>query len=838
MDDYKDFYKNQITDIINHLKKEELETRKSKNGDLLKLQELSNIGHWDLDIPTKKITWSENIYKILNLDPKTFIPEMDSIFKLTHPDDREKVETILKNHPSTGAYNNRIILGDKTVLYIETTFQVVYDKTREPGRVIGTIQDVSKYKKLENDSLEHIRFLQKLDQIDRTIINNNNLDQMMNNVLDLILIIFNCERAWFVYSCDPYAPNWRVIMERTQPEYPGALDSGEIFPMTKGVVDSFNKLLSSENPGAKNLLPGETDWDPEDRFSIRSSMTMAIYPKSTKPWVFGIHQCSGTRNWTNQEKELFKEIGHRVTDAISTLIYSRDLQESREQYKRIFDNVAVSIVTVNETGEITDINPYHISNIGKGLTQKKDYIGYDISRYPSIVSAGLGELYKSVLQGETIDKKAVYFPQTSGDMAGYFNIRGVPLIKNNTVTGAVFVHENITEIKKAEEEKKILRELLQQNQKMQAIGTLAGGIAHDFNNILSGIVGYADMSLDNVTKDSILEKYIKQILKATDRATNLIDQILSFSRQSTEKKIPLYIGPIVKEAIQLLRASLPTTIKIKSNIADDTKAVMGDSTKIHEIIINLGINASYAMEEKGILEITYLEEKVKKVIKGCVSTIPPGFYSVLKVKDNGCGMEEEIISHIFEPFYTTRKTGEGTGMGLSVLLGIIQDHNGHITIDSELENGSIFQIFLPKTEENINTIRNKTTMIQGNSEKIMFIDDEEMICSMLKKMLTQIGYNVTIYTDSRKALEAFAKTPNSYDLIITDQTMPDISGFELSQKAMKIKSDIPVILCTGFSNVVDKEKAEKSGIKGFVSKPYRRNEIASAIDNALYESGK
>ncbi len=382
-------------------------------------------------------------------------------------------------------------------------------------------------------------------------------------------------------------------------------------------------------------------------------------------------------------------------------------------------------------------------------------------------------------------------------------------------------------------ERKKLEEKLHQADKMKAIGHLAGGIAHDFNNILGGIIGYADMSLEQIEKGTRLEKNMNQILKAGDRATNLVSQILTFSRQSTDIKVPLYLNPILNEALQLLRASLPSTVDITSNLHREEKPVVVNATKIHEIVMNLCTNAADAMDERGVIDISCVEEEIEVELEGLIGTIEPGSYAVIAIKDNGCGMTKEILSHIFEPFYTTKGVGKGTGMGLSVVFGIVQGHGGNIGIESEVGKGTTIKILLPKTDEGIDEDYGRKVQVRGGKERILVVDDEEMLCDLAKDMLSEMGYNVTRFNDSQNALNAFKNAPDSFDLVITDQTMPRMTGIELSDELLSIRKDIPIIICTGYSKEVDEKKAIEYGIREFVMKPIRKRDVADRIRHVL-----
>jgi signal transduction histidine kinase/ActR/RegA family two-component response regulator len=376
---------------------------------------------------------------------------------------------------------------------------------------------------------------------------------------------------------------------------------------------------------------------------------------------------------------------------------------------------------------------------------------------------------------------------------------------------------------------------LQQVLKIQAIGTLAGGIAHDFNNILFPIVGYTELTMDEVSEDSVAHKNLEEILKAAHRATELVKQILTFSRQSGQERKPVKVQYILKEALNLLRASIPTSIEIIHNIDDDCNPVMGDATQIHQVIMNLCTNAYQAMQDKGgklevilnEVDIGY-EETIEKI------GMQPGKHLQLTVKDEGCGMDAAVLGRIFEPYYTTKEQGKGTGLGLSVIHGIIKNHRGDITVASSLEKGTTFQVNLPIIEnaEVVTEFEPSNGAAKGN-ERILLIDDEEQIISMEQQMLENLGYQVTALTDSVEALDEFAKQPQNFDLVITDMTMPHMTGDELAQKLLDIKPDIPVILCTGFNEDITEEKALSMGIQKFVMKPVIKNDLATSIRTVL-----
>jgi len=376
---------------------------------------------------------------------------------------------------------------------------------------------------------------------------------------------------------------------------------------------------------------------------------------------------------------------------------------------------------------------------------------------------------------------------------------------------------------------------LQQVMKLQAIGTLAGGIAHDFNNILFPIVGYTELTMDDIPEDSQARQNLEEILKATSRAKELVQQILTFSRQNGQERKPLKVQSLIKEAVKLLRATIPSSIEIECNVDEFCGLIKGDPTQIHQIIMNLCTNAYHAMQETGgklevglkETDISY-EQSVERV------GMKVGKHIELLVKDSGHGMDPQVRERIFEPYYTTKKQGKGTGLGLSVIHGIVKNHGGDITVSSQPGKGSSFKVYLPIIEEVEEEPQTDEPLIEINGkERILLIDDEQQIIDIERQILERLGYIVTSTTDSQEALEEFAAQPDHFDLVITDMTMPKMTGDQLAQRIMDIKPQIPVILCTGFNETISEEKALAMGIDKFVMKPVVKEELASTIRKVL-----
>jgi len=380
---------------------------------------------------------------------------------------------------------------------------------------------------------------------------------------------------------------------------------------------------------------------------------------------------------------------------------------------------------------------------------------------------------------------------------------------------------------------------LRQAHKMEAIGTLAGGIAHDFNNILMAIIGYTEMALYKTPEGTTpVRRDLEQVLKAGYRARDLVNQILTFSHQSDQERKVIDIVPPVKEALKLLRSSLPSTIEIRQDIAipPEKGVILADPTQIHQVLMNLCTNAAHAMRDKGgILSVSLssVETDADAYLVSRYPDLKPGPYVRLTVGDSGHGVDPSILERIFDPYFTTKGPGEGTGMGLAVVQGIVNRHGGMITVNSEIGKGTSFHALFPRIEQEIVPEDMLAEALPTGSERILFIDDEKTLVDLGKGMLESLGYSVTIKTNSLEALETFLAEPDAFDLVITDVTMPAMTGIELAKELMAIRPDIPIILCTGFSELINEKQAKEMGIQEFVMKPFVIGKHAKTIRKVL-----
>jgi nitrogen-specific signal transduction histidine kinase/CheY-like chemotaxis protein len=387
------------------------------------------------------------------------------------------------------------------------------------------------------------------------------------------------------------------------------------------------------------------------------------------------------------------------------------------------------------------------------------------------------------------------------------------------------------------QEKHQLEKLLLQSQKIEALGTLSGGIAHDFNNLLAPILGYSEMALRDTEPNSRAEARIKEIVKAATRAKDLVKQILVMSHQNAlpNQLIPLNLDRVIEEMLPLVRAAIPSTVDIRVKNKQPGCQVLADETQIQQILLNLCINAYHAMPENaGVITISLRQTRLNRNdLKIRSLGLLVGAYLVLEVSDNGCGMGPETLNRIFDPYFTTKKQGEGTGLGLSIVNGLVKSYGGMISVYSELERGSSFHIYLPCTDQAVFNANEQSREMPGGNEAILVVDDEPQVGKMTSETLELLGYRTTHCLTGSEAIQAFRQEPERFDLLITDMTMPKMTGVDLMTAMRKIRPNLPTILCTGFSELIDKEKAFTCGFQGYLMKPIMMSDLARAVRDAL-----
>ncbi len=522
---------------------------------------------------------------------------------------------------------------------------------------------------------------------------------------------------------------------------------------------------------------------------------------------------------------------------VITLLLKRWLPKEEEeqlrqdnQLRAVVDN-SVDAIGVSRDGIHTLVNPAYLNMFGYEKTE--ELLGKPISE---LIAPSERKRILSYVSNRITNKIVASYYETRGlrkdgtefDMEVNVSQYGGGGDKNTLV-----ILRDITK-------RKFLEEQLRHAQKMEAIGTLAGGIAHDFNNILSAILGYTELARDESPSGSVIAEDLDKVLLATDRAKGLVQHILAFSRQADVEYKSFQPASIVEEAITMLRPTLPTTIEIVVDIDSASSVIFADPNQINQIVMNLCTNAFHAMEKNGgRLNISLKETKLTREDLVEEPDVKAGTFLQFSVSDTGSGISPEIKGKVFDPFFTTKETGKGTGMGLSIIHGIVKSLGGFVSLYSQVGQGTTFHVFFPVIEKGVqfNSLKNIEPAPTGK-ERILFIDDEEVLAQMGKDMLERLGYRVTVRKCSLEALETFQNQPDKFDLVITDQTMPGMAGIDLARRMLQIRPDIPIILCTGYSSVVSEEKAKFIGIREFALKPLSKKNIAELIRKVLGDKGE
>jgi PAS domain S-box-containing protein len=596
-----------------------------------------------------------------------------------------------------------------------------------------------------------------------------------------------------------------------------------IFGITKGTELTYESFLSNVHP--------------EDREFVNSKWNAAL---SGQPYDIE-HRLivDGVVKWVREKAEL---IFNEKNECVRAIGFSQDISDFRRvQDAKIESELKLRAILDNSpiTMWCFDGERYsYISDEWYRSTGQDPALELTVERWSSMVHPddiqSSGDIWMKNWNSKTAHVNYFRLQKSDGT---YQSIRcdAFPIFnKDGEFQYFQGFNFDITKQLEAEVGRKTLEGQLHHSQKMESLGTLAGGIAHDFNNILFPIVGYTEMLLDDIPKDSPYRESLNEIYVSTLRAKELVKQILTFARQKSSELKLMKIQPIISEVLKLIRSTIPTTIDIKQDIDPACGVIKADPTQIHQIIMNLATNAYNAMEESGgelkisLKEVEFNEFNLINV------EMTPGLYACLTVNDTGIGMENDLTSKIFDPFFTTKEVGKGTGMGLAIVHGVVKNMGGAIGLHSKLGEGTEFNIYLPVVKKSTKGKKtNNIEKLEKGTEHILLIDDEVAIIKMVEKMLERLGYKVTSKTNSINALECFRESPGSFDLVITDMEMPQMPGSKLSPELIKIRSDIPIILSTGYGDVMSKEKAASLGFQGFLLKPIEMKELSVKIREVL-----
>jgi PAS domain S-box-containing protein len=767
----------------------EIEKRKSIEGELeeantkfAKAQELGKVGNWEYNLRTHETSGSPEAKKIFGFDVDSVSFTTESIISCIPDAERVRqamANLIGKNIPYSLEFD--IITRDHGERRTITSLaEADRDESGNALRVLGIIQDITHRKEMEDA-------LRESEDMHRALVEG----------LPDIVIRFDREcRHMFVSEnvCELVAMQAEQFIGKTHREL-GFSEEQCIF-WESSIKKVFAKGVALEI---------------EYSFEAKNGQTMnnwrLIPERDNKGLVKSV--LSLNRDIT----------AHRMAENNYQTLF-REMLEGFASHEIICDDNGVPV-----NFRFLAVNPSFERMTG---LQSEKIVGRTVLEVlPNIENYLIETFGRVALTGEH-----AHFEMYSPQFQKHIEITAFRPVPNQFAC----VLTDITERKTAGREREFLQSQLIQAQKMEAIGTLAGGIAHDFNNILGAILGYAEMVREDCPPGSHAASDLDQILAAGNRAKDLVKQILAFSRQTETKKLPIQPALIVKETIKLLRASIPTTIAINQEVDIHCDHILADPTQIHQILMNLGTNAFHAMEENG----GTLSISLKNVIvthKDLIAepTVRPGNFVQLSIADTGTGIKPELLEKIFEPYFTTKETGKGTGMGLAIIHGIVKSYGGFLTCESLIGEGTVFCINLPSSDERNSPDANMAESISAGGERILLIDDEQMLAELGQTMLERLGYTVTVRMGSLDALATFESQPDAFDLVITDQTMPGMTGVDMARRMLQIRPDMPIILCTGHSSIHLEEKVASSGIKGFGLKPLSMKGIAALIRKVLDE---
>lgn len=695
---------------------------------------------------------------------------------------------------------------------------------------LGISNDITQQKETEKRILHRLLLDEALAQISKSFTSSKGPD--LNKVLQILGDAVNVDQG-FIYLLRGKSRimdlnyEWHKLKIKPEYEIPQNMDM-TLYPWWTKKFENNETIVILDIAH----MPKEASAEKEMLQAMGKNSIIVVPIKSKKNVLWGFIGFSGTKKcmkWSYEKNRVLLII----SDMLSNYLTRKKTEQSLQLFRDLMDHSNEAVFfTDPESGKFIDVNETACNMLGYKRKELLNLGPVDIQdKIPNMNPIEELRIKGNIaFEGRHIRKDGSTFPV---DINFRYASKGG---KDYAITQV----RDISHHKRTEEALRKSEERLYWSQKMEAVGTLAGGIAHDFNNVLTTIIGYTEMTLKTFNPETSAHDNLTQSLKAAHRAKDIISQLLIYSRKTEVEMKPFELDSLVSDTLKLFRSSLPTTISVRNKIGMGLHQIIGNTNQIQQVLLNICFNASDAIEEYGSIQVS-LENVLLERFEVAPGKTIAGSFVLLTVKDSGIGMNKTTISRIFDPFFTTKDIGKGTGLGLSAVYGIIQHHGGHITINSKVGKGTTFNVYLPATLSSAKTKTlspKKDSITPKGSESILLVDDEESIANLGKMLLENLGYRVKSFTSSIKALEIFRKEPQRFDLVITDQAMPNITGEKLVRQLRQIRNDIPIILCTGFSDMITRKQALSFGINEYIEKPFGVDDLSWAVRRVLNSSDR
>jgi len=840
-------------------------------------EEIAHLGSWEYDLLAGRLTWSDEVYRVFGLDPGRHAPTYEAFLAAVHPGDREAVHNAYMGSVAAGGagyeIEHRILRGPSGEVRIVREKCVHFrDRAGAVVRSVGMVHDITEQKLAQEELIKLNRTLRALSDSNQALMRASDERRFLDESCRII-----------TETCG-YAMTWIGFAENDKPKSvrPAAWAGFE-----KGYLETLGLTWADRARGrgptgtairtgsaciCRNMLtdPKFRPWREEAlKRGYASSIALPLAEGGRALGALTIYS-KYPDPFSESEVRLLTELAGDIAYGVTTLrlraAHARaeealrasheglevkvrertaELKSEKDRLQTLIDSLADEVWVCDAAGKLVLANRAAMSIVGRpdwsvaGDNPSSPDYAAAMERAGTAKKPVIEASLRRSLAGETLRDIEVAITQGGTGTRLVRQVTSSPMRdESGRITGAVAVVRDVTERIRLEEEIRKREEHLRRVQRMEALGTLAGGIAHDFNNVLATIVINTELALLDADERGRACNNLSLVLKAATRGRDLARQIITFSRRSEQNLKPVKISPLVREALKFLRSSLPANIEIRESLDAASDVVRSDPSQIHQILMNFCTNAAHAMRQKGgILSVELTSLDVDQAAAVDFPGLTPGPFLRLRVSDTGHGMTPEILERVFDPFFTTKGPGEGSGMGLSVVHSIVKACGGAVFAASEAGSGSSFAVFLPRLTVEVKPEKAAEETSLGSGERILLVEDEDTQRESLVRMLERLGYGVTDLSDGAAALEEFRRDPQAYDLVITDQSMPKMSGSELAEAVLAERNDLPVILCTGFSDAVDGKIARAKGVREFVVKPFTLAEISKTIRRALAGTG-